>query len=63
VPNRTPATVRSLGLAAMQQCEWKLPFERAAKQLGYRPTVTFEEGLRRTCAWWRFAQGEFFAAA
>lgn len=62
-PAHAPSTIRSLGLAALQQCEWKLPSERAARQLGYRPAVTFEEGLRRTCAWWRFAQGEFFAAA
>jgi nucleoside-diphosphate-sugar epimerase len=53
----------SADMIARQQCEWQLPTARATKELGYRPTVPVAEGMRRSCAWWRFAQGEFFAAA
>lgn len=31
---------------------------KAEQLLGYRPTVPFEEGLRRTVAWFRESQGE-----
>jgi nucleoside-diphosphate-sugar epimerase len=42
---------------------WKPSFQHAARQLGYAPAVGFPEAVRRSCAWWRFAQGDFFAAA
>jgi 2-alkyl-3-oxoalkanoate reductase len=51
------------GLAAWQQCHWRLPYGRAATALGYRPPVPFMEAIRRSCAWWRFAHGEFSGAA
>ncbi len=44
-------------LALLQQCTWKLPHDRAARQLGYQPTVPFAEGLRRSLAWLDFAEG------
>lgn len=50
-------------LAARQRCAWKLPHARAAKELGYQPTVSVTDGIRRTCAWWRYAHGDFSAAA
>jgi 2-alkyl-3-oxoalkanoate reductase len=64
----TPATPASADLvsaemAARQLCGWKLPNARAAAELGYEAPVSFAEGMRRSFAWWRFAQGNFFAAA
>jgi len=43
--------------ALLQQCAWKLPSTRAAERLGYRPAVTFADGLRRSLAWLDFAEG------
>ena len=44
-------------LALLQQCRWKFPHDRAAARLGYRPTVTFADGLQRSLAWLDFAEG------
>lgn len=44
-------------LALLQQCAWKLPHTRAAAQLGYSPTTTFSEGLKRSLAWLDFVEG------
>ena len=53
----------SVERAAAQQSTWKSPFQLAAKQLGYAPPVPFADAIHRTCAWWRFAHGDYFAAA
>jgi nucleoside-diphosphate-sugar epimerase len=53
----------SAELIVRQQCNWKLPTARAAAELGYEAPVPFAEGMRRSFAWWRFAQGDFSAAA
>lgn len=45
-------------MALLQQCSWPLPYQRAEQQLDYRPPVRFAEGIERSFAWWRFAQGE-----
>lgn len=50
-------------LALLQQCAWQFPHQRAEQQLDYRPLVTFEEGMNRSFAWWRFAQGRIPLAA
>lgn len=50
-------------LAMAQECAWRLPYKRAMHELGYQPGVSFAEGMRRTCAWWRFAHPNSFAAA
>lgn len=50
-------------LALLQQCTWQLPHHRAEQQLDYRPPVSFAEGMDRSFAWWRFAQGEMSFAA
>jgi nucleoside-diphosphate-sugar epimerase len=50
-------------LALLQQCAWQFPQTRAEQHLDYRPPVRFAEGLARSFAWWRFAQGEFSFAA
>jgi nucleoside-diphosphate-sugar epimerase len=44
-------------LALLQQCSWKFPHDRAASRLGYRPAVSFSEGLNRSLAWLAFAEG------
>ena len=59
----TAPALRPSELAVRQTSVWQLPAARAAKELGYHPSVSFAEGMRRSAAWWRFAQGEFFAAA
>ncbi len=50
---------RPIGLSsemnALQQCQWRLPHKRAAEELGYRASVSFEEGMRRSLAWLDFA--------
>lgn len=50
-------------LALLQQCAWQFPHSRAEHQLDYRPAVSFAEGMDRSFAWWRFAQGEVPFAA
>ncbi len=42
-------------MALLQQCRWKLPNDKAERQLGYRPPVPFAEGMQRSLAWLRFA--------
>lgn len=50
-------------LARLQQTAWKFPHTRAGQNLDYHPAVTFAEGMERSLAWWRFAQGEISFAA
>lgn len=50
-------------LALLQRCTWKFPHLRAEQHLDYRPPVTFAEGMERSFAWWRFAQGNVSFAA
>ena len=44
-------------LALLQQCRWKFPHDHAARQLGYRPPVSFAEAVRRSLSWLAFAEG------
>jgi nucleoside-diphosphate-sugar epimerase len=44
-------------MTLLQQCAWKLPHDRAAAVLGYRPVVSFADGLQRSLAWLDFAEG------
>ena len=50
-------------LALLQQCTWKFPHTRAMEHLDYHPVVTFADGMDRSFAWWRFAQGALSPAA
>lgn len=50
-------------MALLQQCTWALSHQRARQQLDYHPVVTFAEGMERSFAWWRFAQGDLSQAA
>lgn len=62
-PTWPPGLTVSADRAALQCCTWRLPTAAAARQFGYNPAVPFDEAIRRTAAWWRYAQGEFPAAA
>ena len=41
--------------AALQQCSVQLPSTKAEAILGYLPTLSFAEGMRRSLGWLRFA--------
>ena len=38
-------------MVLLQQCRHRFSHSRAAQSIGYKPVVSFEEGLRRTMAW------------
>jgi nucleoside-diphosphate-sugar epimerase len=40
-------------LSRFQQCVWHMPTRNSTEVLGYRPPVSFAEGMRRTFAWLR----------
>jgi nucleoside-diphosphate-sugar epimerase len=44
---------REMGM--LYSCQYKLPHEKAARILGYRPPVSFQEACRRTVGWLAFA--------
>jgi nucleoside-diphosphate-sugar epimerase len=46
-----PAPRPGAEMGELLQCRWKLPHTKAEKRLGYRPPVTFAEGMRRSLAW------------
>jgi nucleoside-diphosphate-sugar epimerase len=57
-PWRMPADNRpfvSLETALLHHCQYKLPFEKAKRMLGYKPIISFKEASRRTIAWLSFA--------
>ncbi len=45
----------TLDMSLLQQCSYKLPNTKAERLLNYRPSVTFEEGMKRTIGWMKFA--------
>ncbi len=54
---RPPGPAIDEEMALLQQCRWKVPHQKARETLGYVPPVSFEEAMRRSFAWLRFAQG------
>jgi 2-alkyl-3-oxoalkanoate reductase len=60
-PHPSPPSLAAETIAR-QRCTWKLSSAPATKDLGLGPATTFAEGMRRSAAWWRFAQGNFAAA-
>jgi dTDP-D-glucose 4,6-dehydratase len=42
-------------MSLLQTCRYKLPYEKAERLLGYQPSVSFEDGIRRTIGWMEFA--------
>lgn len=58
VPSAPPEHPRhdlSREMSMLYSCQYKLPCEKAARILGYRPLVPFQEACRRTAAWLAFA--------
>ena len=51
-PATSCATTEELSL--LQQCQWRLPMQKAQTVLGYQPEVSFDEGMRRSLAWLKF---------
>ena len=45
----------TLEMELLGRCGYKLPHAKAQTLLGYEPIVGFEEGMRRTLGWLRFA--------
>jgi len=41
-------------LSLLQQCQWRLPSQKAQAILGYQPEVSFEEAMRRSLGWLKF---------
>ena len=42
-------------MAALQQCDWQMPCAKAEKFLGYKPQISFAEGMERSIGWLKFA--------
>jgi nucleoside-diphosphate-sugar epimerase len=42
-------------MAALQQCNWRMPCAKAEKLLGYQPKISFSEGMELSIAWLKFA--------
>ena len=51
----TSAPQATLEMDLLGRCGYKLPHARAQALLGYEPIVGFDEGMRRTLGWLRFA--------
>ncbi|MBX9879498.1 MAG: NAD(P)-dependent oxidoreductase [Candidatus Obscuribacterales bacterium] len=45
----------SAEMVALQLCTYKVPHKKAEQVLGYKPLVSFDEGMRRSIAWLDFA--------
>jgi nucleoside-diphosphate-sugar epimerase len=52
---RARKAVATPEMALLYRCRYKLPFDKAARILGYEPRVPFDLGCRRTVAWLEFA--------
>ena len=52
-PETACATTEELTL--LQQCQWQLPNQKAQAILGYQPEVPFDEAMRRSLDWLKFA--------
>jgi hypothetical protein len=50
-----PLPVISEEMARLQRCKWKFPITKASTVLGYKPPVSFSEGMRRSIDWLGFA--------
>jgi nucleoside-diphosphate-sugar epimerase len=55
LPAARPRPVASAEMALLQRCGYKLPSDKAARLLGFEPSVSFELGCRRTVKWLEFA--------
>jgi nucleoside-diphosphate-sugar epimerase len=57
----SPTRETTLEMDLLGRCGYKLPHASAQALLGYEPIVGFEEGMRRTLGWLRFAGFPFGA--
>ena len=48
--------IASLEMSLLHKCQYKLPDTKARNVLGYKPGVSFAEGIRRTIGWLAFAE-------
>ncbi len=55
IPNNPQPRINQ-ELCELQQCNWKFPSAKAQKTLNYVPSVSFNEGMRKTLAWVDFAR-------
>jgi nucleoside-diphosphate-sugar epimerase len=53
--------ILSADTVASHHATWKFPNHRAAQALGLAAVAPFAENIRRSVAWWRFAQGQVAA--
>lgn len=42
-------------MAALQQCNWRMSCAKAEKLLGYKPQISFAEGMELSIGWLKFA--------
>jgi nucleoside-diphosphate-sugar epimerase len=54
-PPQEARPVISREMAMLYSCQYQLPYENAARILGYQPPVSFQEAMQRTVAWLAFA--------
>jgi len=54
-PNAGRQPVATLEMALLHQCQYKLPYTKAATVLGYAPAISFPDACRRSIAWLAFA--------
>ena len=57
--NGAPAWNLSTRPRVLATCATRRPTSRARRLLGYEPTVSFDEGLKRTVEWYRASQTAF----
>lgn len=55
IPPEDRQPVISREMAMLYSCQYKLPHMKATRILGYQPSVSFNEAIRRTVAWLAFA--------
>jgi len=54
LPSLATSCATTEELSLLQQCEWRLPMQKAQTVLGYQPGVPFNEAMRRSLAWLKF---------
>jgi nucleoside-diphosphate-sugar epimerase len=53
--SRGPRPRVTAEIAALQLCNWRMPCAKAEKLLGYKPEISFSEGMHRSIGWLKFA--------
>lgn len=51
LPSSLPTPNQSREMVLLQQCRHRFSYGRAEQTIGYKPVVSFQEGLRRTMSW------------